>query len=471
MNHMKTVSSSSHNQGFHLSLQPAPAWTVILGFVLFTVLCTLAGAGSILRLAYPAGAFAVGVFLYWRYPVLYIGFTWWILFLTPLVRRMVDYRSGWDPQGLMLVSPLLVTLVTLVTLLRHIPNAYRQGGLPFILAFIGVVYGFLIGLIQGSPAVTVRSLVDWLPPIIFGFHLLMNWRNYPSYRQNIERTFLWGVLIMGAYALVQYMVAPDWDRFWLKQAQEMGGTSFGHPEPFKMRIWSTLNSPGPFATVMMAGLLLLFNSQETLRFPAAGFGYFSLLLSLVRSAWGGWFVGLVTLLGTQKLRRQMSLIITILVVAACVFPLTTMEPFSEVINSRVQTLSNVEEDGSYQARQFVYKQLIEKALTEFLGEGLGSSNLADSGILPILLELGWLGAIPYLGGVILLLFNLFQSSKAPLDSFISATRAICLSYLMMLLMGNTLTSSPGMIFWGFLGLAIGGHKYYQYQQTVALKRD
>jgi len=60
----------------------------------FAALCVLVGAGGILRLAFPIGSFGVGTFLYLRYPVLYIGFTWW-RFLTPC-RRLIDYQSGWD---------------------------------------------------------------------------------------------------------------------------------------------------------------------------------------------------------------------------------------------------------------------------------------------------------------------------------------------------------------------------------------
>jgi hypothetical protein len=97
---------------------------------MFSALCILAGAVRILRLAFPVGFFAVGMFLYQRYPILYIGFTWWIWFLTPWLRRLIDYRSGWDEQPIVLLSPFLVTFVTFTTVLQHLPRAYRQGSLP-----------------------------------------------------------------------------------------------------------------------------------------------------------------------------------------------------------------------------------------------------------------------------------------------------------------------------------------------------
>jgi hypothetical protein len=442
----------------------------ILGLVLFSSLCLLSGAASILRLAFPVASFAVGVFLYCRYPILYLGFTWWLWFLMPFVTRLVDYRSGWwDPQRLMLVSPFLVTLLTCTTFCQYLPRSYHQGGLPFILAFIGVVYGFLVALIKGSPFVAARALLDWLAPIVFGFHLFVNWQNYPSYRQNLQRHFLWGVLVLGAYGVLQYLIAPEWDRLWLV-ASEMT-TSAGDPEPFRIRVWSTLNSPGHFACVMMAGLLLLFTSQEALRWPTIVVGYLAFLLSIVRSAWGGWFVGLLTLISSLNPRRQMGIIITIVVIALWAFSLATIEPFSNYINPTFQSLSNLGSDDSYNVRKSIYQDNLGLAFSEGLGQGLGYSEFPDSGILEIFSTLGWLGAIPFLAGAILLLFNVFHKSKGRFDPFVTVAWPIALSCFVMLPNGNSIIALPGVIFWGFSGMVMAAHKYYLHQGSTELPRN
>ena len=471
--------SSSYPSSVHLGLQPLPAWIAILGLIFVTSICTLAGVGSIVRLAFPLGSFVVGLFLYLRYPVLYIGFTWWLWFLAPWLRRVIDYRSGWDPQGLILIAPFLVTLITLVTLFQNFPKTHRQGGLPFVLAFVGVVYGFFIGLlINHPPIVVVRALLDWLTPILFGFHLFTRWRDYPKLRQNIQNTFFWCVLITGFYGVYQYLLAPGWDCFWII---ETGLVTNGKPEPLGIRTFSTMNSPGPFANVMMAGLLLLFSSESALRAPAAIVGYLSLLLSVVRSAWGGWFLGLITLVTSLKARLQMRLIIGILVIAVCVFPLTTIEPFSSVINSRFASFSNIKEDTSFSDRSQNYDKNINLALSSGLGNGLGSIYhlnekgvlelvVLDSGILDLFFTLGWFGAIPYIGGVVLLLFSLFQGIESSFDSFMAITRAISLGIFSQLVFGSTMLSLSGLILWGFLGIGMAGRKYYQHQRITRPKR-
>jgi hypothetical protein len=250
----------------------------ILILVLFTAVCILAGAGSFLNIAFPVGALVVGAFLYFRYPILYIGFTWWIWFLTAFVRRLVDYRSSYTEPSPLLLAPYLVTALTLVTVFQYLPKARREGGLVFILPLVGISYGFLIGLIYYPPFVATRGFLDWLTPLTFGFHLLVNWQNFPSYYQNIQRTFLWGTLVMGVYGIYQYIVAPEWDRLWLINSGMI--SSQGLPEPFGMRVWSTMNSVEPFAAVMTAGLLMLFNRPGSFRIRGWLLGLFTISSAL-----------------------------------------------------------------------------------------------------------------------------------------------------------------------------------------------
>ncbi|NEP14467.1 MAG: O-antigen ligase domain-containing protein [Symploca sp. SIO1A3] len=464
MTYKQTVSSRSTTKGLQLGLQPAPAWTAIIGFILLSALLALAGAGKLLNLAFPAGALAVGVFLYFRAPLLYVGFTWWMWFLTPFVRRLADWKSSYTEPSPILLAPFLVTLVTLVTLWKHLPKTHRQGGLPFVLSFVGMFYGFLIGLINiDKPPVTVCiTFLDWLAPTLLAFHLFVNWRDYPSYRQNIQRTFLWGVLVMGVYGVIQFLVAPEWDLYWMKN---VGIVSLGKPAPFEINVWSTMEANRPFGTMMMAGLLLLLANDKkgSLGLPATAAGYLSFLLTKKRTTWGSWVVGLLIHTSSLKAHIQMRLIITIMMTALCVVPLTVLEPFSEVINSRFESLSNLEEDTSANDRQEAFHATIGVALISFLGWGIGSDSV-DSGLLSTLLDLGWFGTIPYIGGILLLIFSLFQGSESRSDQFVSAARAIVMASFMQMPLGYPHLGSQGMVFWGFLGICIAAKKYYQHQR-------
>ncbi|MEH2425163.1 MAG: O-antigen ligase domain-containing protein [Nostoc sp.] len=470
MNSKQILFNSFLQENYSPEERSLQGWMAIAGFVLLTVVCYFAGATAALRLIFPVTALVVAVFLYLRHPILYISFTWWIWFLTPLATRLVDYRVGWDATRQMLIAPYLVVFVTIATFFRHFPRASRQGGLPFVLAFIGVFYGFLVGLIYNQPIPVARGLLDWLSPVIFAFHLFINWRDYPSYRQNIQRTFLWCVLILGTYGVYQFVVAPEWDRYWLIESKLF--MSAGNPVPFGMRVWSTLHSVGPFGSVMQAGLLLLFTSSGNLIFPASAVGYLSFLLTQARTNWGGWLFGVIMIMGSVKARIQMRLITIIVVMAICVVPLTTIEPISGVVAARLETFSNLQEDGSFKDRSGTYDKNLGLALSNGLGNGLGNIwkvnektgqievVVIDSGILDMFFTLGWFGGIFYMGGLILLIISVSSYGEGRFDSFISAARAIGISSAGQLVIGSGMLSVAGMILWGFLAMAMAGHKYY-----------
>lgn len=459
MSYKNTYSHRSSTTSFTLGLQPALPWTAILVFGLLSALFIFAGAGKILNLAFPIGAFAVGVLLYFRAPILYHGFVWWMWFLTPLVRRLSDWKSGFTDPSPILLAPYFVTFVTLITLWRNLPKVSSQGGLPFILSLSSLFYGLCVGLIYRQPIPVCIAFLDWLVPVLLGFHLFANWRDYPSYRQNIQRVFLWGVLIMGIYGAIQFLVAPEWDRFWLIKADFASG---GRPEPLQLNVWSTMASNRPFGTVMMAGLLLLAidPNKGLLGLPATAFGYLAFLLTRKRTTWISWFLGLIILTGSLKAKTQMRVIVAVAMTALLVVPLVTIEPFATSINSRFDTFSNLEEDNSANTRKEIFNNTINQALTSFLGSGIGGPSF-DSGVLSMLLDLGWLGALFYLSGMVGLLFRAFQMSPKSADPLPNAARAIAFATFVQIPLGRPHIEVQGTILWGFLGIAIAGKKYYQ----------
>ncbi|MEQ9620369.1 O-antigen ligase domain-containing protein [Coleofasciculus chthonoplastes] len=452
-----------------LTLQPAPAWIAILALVFLCALCILAGAGKILNLAFPAGAFAVGLFLYFRYPVLYIGFSWWMWFLTPLVRRLADYRSGFSNPSPILLAPFLVTLITLITLWQNLPKTARQGSLPFVLSIAGIFYSFLVGFILKSPVEACLALLEWLAPVLLGYHLFLNWRNYPDYRQNIQRVFVWGVLVMGVYGIIQYVTMPEWDRFWLINT---GFTTSGSPEPFGFRVWSTLNSTEPFAAMMAASLLLLLsnNQQKVLGVLASVAGYSALLLTFARSSWLGWLAGLLTLISSLKPKHRIRLIITLLAILILVIPLSTLEPFSDKVSERLETFSSLEDDNSFQNRQAYFKMVFGDALTSVVGVGIGGVA-TDNSILVMLFQLGWIGTIFYMGGMSLLVFSLCQSSEVGFDTFAVAARAAVISALVRLPINVPMLGVSGTVLWGFLGIGLAAHQYHHHQRQIKLRES
>ncbi len=444
------------------------AWGILIA------LCLLARAGQLLILVFPAGSVAVGLFLYFRAPVLYVSFTWWMLFLGALVRKIIDYQSGYVTPGRWGLSALLVAAISLITLFKYLPRAHREGGMPFIISLLGLAYAILVGLAYDrlGPRFIV-GVIEWLAPIAFGFHIFIHWRNYPDYRKSILTTFIWGTLVMGAYGIFQYCVAPAWDAFYL---DELEVNSFGSATPFAIRVWGTSTSPQDFGAIMLAGVVLIFSGQGVIKFAAAGTGYLSFLLTMARSSWLGWLASMVMFLPSLKLQLQIRLLVTILVMSLVVVPLTQIEPFAEVISDRLESFTNGRDDTSLDDRTSGYQQLSNRALSEFIGLGLGgdpgiSTDLGsgDTSIFPLLFQFGWFGTIPYVGGILLIIVKSFSAHQMRADAFGSAARAIALGIFVQIGFNQIFINVFGFMLWGFLGISLAAINYYQFSSTTSKK--
>lgn len=456
----------SDSRVFH----PRQPWTIILGFVLVTFLLYLA-VGKLLNVVFPAGALAIGIYLYFKYPLMYCSFAWWLWFMTPFVRRLADFKGGYTEPSPILLAPFLASSITIVTLYRKLPRQYTDTGFLFLVALTGIFYGFCVGMVQGEAVSVVVGLLDVAVPVLFAHHLYANWRDYPAYKSCIQRTFIWGGLVTGLYGVHQYLTAPAWDRAWLLNFKGeiilTHGSPFGIPVPFGIRVWSTMNSPLDYSVVTMACLIIILGYDSIIKLPAAGAGLLTFLLAQARTAWGGLFIGVVAMIISLKQKYQIKLVVLLFIFIVFAIPLLSVEPFNTVVAERLETLSNLESDGSGDARLGTYGELLIPALTSFVGYGVGSvpnfGHILDSSILWILFSLGLFGGLFYFGSWGILLVQTFRASELKSDPFAGACRAIALSAIPMMLLGPIVYGISGMIVWGFLGASVAACKYYRYR--------
>jgi hypothetical protein len=451
-----------------LSLQkrfplPDSSWA-LCGLLGFVSICLLAvNAGKILNYVFPPLAVAIALLFYTKKPIFYVGFTWWIWFLSPLVRRLADYRGGgFAEQSLVLLTPYLVTLISGMTLARSLKYRPLPDATPFFICLSAVGYAYIMGLLNAPLFKASFVLLNWLTPMIFGYHLLASWRNYPSYAKNIEKVFFWCLIIAGSYGIYQYLVAPQWDCSWLISV-DGGAGGFGQALPQKIRVWSIMQGPGVFAAVMAACLILTTARLNIVTAPASVVGYLALLLTVVRSAWIAWAVGFFTVVLRLTPKAQGGILLSGIIIAALLIPLSGLEQFSELISGRLQTLSSLESDGSGQVRLSIYENAQSFITTNFLGTGFGSegSKIAfDSGILDILVNLGWIGSIPYLFGLFLLLQRILKLEVPRTDSFAASSRAVTLAIFCQMPFGSSMVGLPGLLLWSFFAISLAAIRYY-----------
>src|SRR6185312_16939805 len=134
--------------------------------------------GHAANLAYVGLAGLAGAFLLERSPVTYSSFSLWLWFVTPFVRRVFDFRHGWNPTNPVLLAPPLVAALSFLTLWRHARELRGRYFVPFLLILGALAYGYSVGAIVAGFIPATYALLTWIAPIMFGVHLALSWRQY-----------------------------------------------------------------------------------------------------------------------------------------------------------------------------------------------------------------------------------------------------------------------------------------------------
>ncbi len=448
-----------------LEPSPSPVLLVLGGILISAGLLVLPwwfGAIGAFRYLFLIVALSIGLVFYRAFPVLYVGYTWWLLFLTPLVRRIVDYQIGWQDANLVMQALNLVLGLSFFTLLRNRHRLLDKVYFPFALILVALAYGYAVGLMNYGLVKATRAFMEWAFPLFFGFHVVYYWREFPALRRCIQRTFLWGIAAMGTYGVVQFVVLPPWDSFWMEHFNTL--TFWGHPRPFQLRVFSTMSDYLLFGKVAMAGLLVLFSLATWKHLIAAVPGYAAFLLTASRTAWGAWLVALVLMALWIKGRMRMRLLGTLLLGTLVLLPLLAMPQAATLISDRLQTFENLEEDGSFIARQRLYREYALPALTDPIGSGFGADYvLYDSGLLMTPYLLGWPGLMLFTISLLLLIRAIWKGRRTD-DLFTVISTAIVMAFLAMLPFATPFIGAAGAAFWCFVGLSLAGYRYYSTQE-------
>lgn len=174
--------------------------------------------GGIVRLVFAATAVVTGVVYYRSSPQRYIGFTLWMWFLCPMLRRVVDMRLGYDPLSAMSVTPLAVSAIAAIGVLRRLPTLLRRSRAPFLLIGAALLYGLCVGLARNGVQAALYTLGLWVVPVLFGLDIALQWRRYGAIREAFVRFAPWGVLVAGVYGVIQWVHPWAWDVQWMVDA-------------------------------------------------------------------------------------------------------------------------------------------------------------------------------------------------------------------------------------------------------------
>ena len=394
-----------------------------------------------------------------------------VLFLVTLAfnreaRRVIDWLEGeflrTPPTSLLpTMLGLLMGLVAVVHW-RQLPPVLRRA-----LMLIGgaVAFAFAVGLTHRLGA--VLELLGWVAPL--GALAFAVWLQ-PSPR-TIDRWVMAQALTLAAacaYAWVQWSLLPPWDKFWVEQA---GMASMGLPIPRKVRFIGPYHAPGGLAISAAITLIYLF-ARRRWRRPLGWAGVLfvgaAFLFSQSRSSWLMFAVGVAVYFCYTRAREKLRLVVVGVALVVAGITLLPLLPESAKIVRRLDTLTSLSDDGSFNARLAATRNLASQVARQPWGTGLGATGLAarrvsgdldaavavDSGWLHIVTTLGLPGAALFAWGMFELWRLLSARPAAGREPTVVAGRAVFLSILAVCAASNLLKSEYAILAHLFAGAGI-----------------
>ncbi|MGA7341891.1 MAG: O-antigen ligase family protein [Terracidiphilus sp.] len=436
--------------------------SVIAAMVAIPALTIAGGQAGVLRVAFPVLSILVAGFLLWRSKPAYVGLVIWLWFLTPFLGRMADFQGGWSPASAVELAPYLAAGLSGLPLLASMGSLGNRKVFPFACALVAILYGFILGLVSLPLFDVLRALLNWLVPVLFGLFIYQNRELYPQFKRVIERSFLYGTLLSGAYGIYQFFALPEWDRMWMLNVQM---NSFGAVEAMKVRVFSTMNAPAIYAAVTMCGLMLLFNQSGKLRLFSAACGFVGLMLTVSRASWLSLAAGAVYLMLRTGTRQRVRLAFAVFACGVFLIGLAQIPVLHDLLLQRVQSFSDPSQDVSFSARIEGHEQAFRQIAQEPFGEGLGSTDANhntegddaiigphDSTLLEFLYSLGWMGTLVYGLGLGTLAFQLIKAGHD--DPFVVSSKAILIGFAAQCLLNSVMIGVLGFMVWTFAAMSI-----------------
>jgi hypothetical protein len=380
----------------------------------------------------------------------------------PFLRRVLDVV---DPTAagpdLLSLTPFMATIsVAVLALTRYSPP-------KMINLFVGMVLtGFAIGIPMGfaAPFALVFGVFAYMSAIL---GVYIGYANGRDATFTLEQLLMPMVLIASLYGVWQGVIThlPVWDQTWLLKSK-FG--SVGSKELGTFRVFSVLNSPYTYASLVATYLAMLFVSRQVslLRLVTAVAALIGIFLTQSRGAWVSVVGGLVIITfftGGRALPRLAGLALMLV----GMYVALGSSPAGQAVVQRASSISAGTNDKSGSDRIDAITTLGPQALAKPLGAGIGSvgaasdlnpsppTSLVDNGFLIMLYQVGPIGFLLVGFGIFGMIWTVLRGttveSRRPLLPLLAPIGV----FIPLSVFSETLYGLTGFILFYALGEALG----------------
>jgi putative inorganic carbon (HCO3(-)) transporter len=390
-----------------------------------------------------------------------LAIVWVVWLIAPFLRRVFLLSEAVQRAEPLAVAPFLLTAAVIVLELTQVELRPRTRRLLLLVAG-GYLVGLPIGLLHGPQAAMFAAFAYITAVGCF----VIGYREAAERRLVLPTVLMVALPVLSLYAIYQYYAhpLPIWDFLWQRGADI---NTVGSPEHGRIRVWSTLNSPGTFGLVLgvAAITLVAWKRLNAAKVAGAVAVFAALALTYVRSAWIAIAFALLALAFVTRgaaIKRIAPLVIVLAVVGQLAVGGSTGAALSE----RFSSLGSLNSDESAQARSATPLALVPRAIAAPLGNGLGSAGEAtrlnesgaglrstDNGYLSLLLQVGPVGWVVVMSGVLTGLVSSWRNAWRRTDTTDVLAFGVLAYFALDLLAGDNLYGIGGMIFWYMCGIA------------------
>ncbi len=181
----------------------------LLLFVFPVVGASLGGA-SVAKLAIPAAAAGLALWLAARDPARYVQLLLWTLILVTGLRRYVDWHAGYSPTNPMMLAPYLEVVAATPAMALYLISGRRYTA-EFV-AMLGVLAAaFGYALMTGAMMDGTLALMRWLAPPWIALYVCARAGLLADLRGAVHRTFRLALPAAATYGIVQFVNILPWD--------------------------------------------------------------------------------------------------------------------------------------------------------------------------------------------------------------------------------------------------------------------
>ena len=413
-----------------------------------------------------------GIFLALRGSSYLVDYTIFIFVFNREIRRLVDYyNQHFNAFSLISLTPLIMLGLLFIGFIGNLKALHPMARQIFLLLLAAIGYGFLIGLPRNGAACIYQG-AQYLATIgLMGYAAIT-----PATEREADRWLktagVAGVLT-ALYGWYQYFVIPDWDAFWVKAVGFVG--YLGKLESTKMWVYSTFADRGVCAVYLALAAIPMFVSRRwrlLLGWPEA-----ALLVSCIfpTMSRGGIIFAILGVLLYPVLnggKHAIRIVMIVAVVVGVFFAVSGSVPGLDGFVRRFQSLTHMQDDGSFQGRVVIAQATMPYVLSHPLGFGIGSSGLAerlngpktigvvtDSGWVELMSSLGLPGFVLFVAALALIWRYLSMLGQLGIqDDYVGLARTFLVVALIGTWVGNLFVDFSVM--WIAIGRALSPMMLY-----------